>query len=77
MLGTCDRHVQLLDIIEQSPDEYSLENVDRKETAGRNWLPLFASSPWSSLLSYLLNKFLRMVLYFLRKIGFVKKLKIL
>lgn len=77
MLATCDRHIKLLNLIEESPDEYSLVKSDRGETAGRNWLSKFFYHPWHSFLTFLFKKLLAVIGYVLHKVGLAKKLKIL
>lgn len=77
MLSTCDRHISLLNLIEKSPEEYSLVKTDRGETAGRGWFPKFLLRPWNSLFSFLFRKFLEFLGYFMQKLGLTKKIKII
>lgn len=77
MPATCDRHIKLLNLIEQSPEEYSLSKADRGETAGRSWLPKFLFRPWNMLFSFLFKRIFAIISYFLHRIGLAKKLKLL
>lgn len=77
MPATCDRHIELLNLIEQSPEEYSLWKADRADTAGRSWLSKYLFRPGNMLLSFLFKSIFAIVSYFLHKIGLAKKLKLL
>lgn len=75
-MSTCDRHIELLNHINESSDEYKMSNADKAVTTGRNWFPIIFSYTWTSLLSFLLKKALGIVVYLLRKFKSFRKLKL-